>query len=88
MKYNGLKIYSIADRGNPILLGSKDSLSQAEDLCRRDSLAYVTSLSGSSHLVIINISNPENPQIVGEFDTTGFSPKKIEVSGNYLYAIG
>ncbi len=88
LRHNRLKIYSIGNRGNPVLVGTVDSLSWSQEFCLSDSFAYILSNSGSRHIVIVNISDPVNPYIVGEFDTTGFAPRKIALQGNYLYAVG
>lgn len=60
------------DTGNKkAILGSVDTPGSANDVVVVDNIAYVA--DGSSGLQIIDVSNPESPEIIGSVDTPGYA---------------
>lgn len=80
----GLNIYFAArpDTGIPIFIGSIDTPSNARDVFVVDDYAYVA--DGRAGLVIINVADPENPQIVDTYDTPEYA-NDVFVDGDYAY---
>ena len=85
LRRNDLKIYSISERENPVQIGVLDGLDDPMGICLHGSYAYITN---TQSILIVDIQNPANPQVVAEFDTTGFTPTMIRIEGNYLFALG
>jgi hypothetical protein len=80
----GLRIYSLSEPRQPVLLGSVsttgDSYGQPVSLEVSGSLAFLCS-AGVFH--VIDISNPSAPALVGT--TTGFGSGRIAINGKYAY---
>ncbi len=81
----GLRIVSIADPANPVIVGSYDSQSYyANNILAENEYAY---LVGSDGLEVINVSDPLNPSLAGSYSTLddAFS---IFLHGNQAYVGG
>lgn len=51
---------------------------------RKKELQYIYAAGGSEGLFIFDVSDPENPLLVGRCDTAGYA-YGVSVAGNYLY---
>jgi len=79
-----LSILNISDRTSPVLAGYCDATSNyPEDLVVNDNYAYIADYSG---LVIIDISDKNNPERVGRDNTTGYATD-VAVEGDYAYLL-
>jgi hypothetical protein len=80
----GLNIYFAArpDTGEPVLVGSADTPSNARDVFVVDEHAYVA--DGRAGLVVMDVAEPENPQIMNTYDTPEYA-NDVFVSGTYAY---
>lgn len=79
----GLYIYYAVRPDSEVpLLGSIDTPSNARDVYVEGDYAYVA--DGRTGLVIIDVRNPENPEILSMYDTPGYA-NDIFVSGYYAY---
>jgi len=79
--YGGLAIVDVTDIAHPFPIGECDSVGMAVDAALFGNYAIVTNGYGFS---IIDVSNPESPQLVNMYSTSGFS-LEVEVSGDYMY---
>ncbi|RLC21872.1 MAG: hypothetical protein DRI57_01285 [Deltaproteobacteria bacterium] len=77
-----LKVISISDPSNPVIIGSVDTSGGATDIAVNGDYAYLT--DWDSGLQIIDISNAASPNIVRTADTPGYA-RGVAVSGNYAY---
>ncbi len=84
LDYKGLKLFNIANKTNPILLG-KVSCANREGVAVFDDTAYVTRDDGS--LTIIDISNKAKPLISGTYPILNASLPiyDIKVKGKTVY---
>lgn len=76
-----LRIWDIADRSAPELLGEYQSMSML-DVVVQGNYAYVA--QNYNGMRVIDISNPAGPQSVSELDLPGQS-FAIEIEGNFAY---
>ena len=60
-----------------------NQLDIALDVVVSDDLAYVA--AGVSGLQIVDISNPDSPELVGYWDDNIWFARGVAVSGNYAY---
>lgn len=85
-----LFIYDITDKPNPILVSSYDAspVGKLQDMFIKDDYVYIT--AGEEGLIILDISDINNPKHVKTYDTTGDADSfyKIHVENNYAYIIG
>jgi hypothetical protein len=95
----GLQIVDVSDPAYPRRVGECSINGQARRLVMRDNYAYVAAApiwDGQSNqgggLQVVDISNPANPQLVGEYPYfnppcawCGGSAYDVAVSGNYAY---
>ncbi|MEE9554069.1 MAG: T9SS type A sorting domain-containing protein [candidate division Zixibacteria bacterium] len=81
--YHGeaMKIVDIYDPYNPEFIVSIDDLSRTEDIFVHDNHAYIPSTEG---LQIIDVSNPDEPFRVGQYDSE-YAFEKIYCEGDYAY---
>jgi len=76
---NSFKIVDISDKENPKILASVDVTGGYMDFCVKDNYAYIpyqvwdqnTNTTKDSGFQVIDISDKENPKIVGEYKTKG-----------------
>ncbi len=82
-----LKIYSIADPLNPVLLGT-GNFSPGSSLAVKGS--YMFAMREDSGLTVVDISDPTQPQIISQFTpsvaTYSSEPPHIAVSGDVVIA--
>lgn len=62
-------------------LGSYDTAGTANDVVVVDNYAYVA--DGSDGVIVLNVSNPANPTLAGQYDTPG-DAKHLTASGSVL----
>jgi hypothetical protein len=74
---DGLRILDISDPSQPVEIGSI-SLDYAENVIIMDDIAYVVvqgqlveNIIKKSYLVMIDVQNPQNPRLLGEFELPG-----------------
>lgn len=81
----GLEIVDVQDPMNPIIAGNYHPgiLSYFRDVYIVDSLAYVA-VSTINRMTILNLSDPVNPTLVGEYLAPG-RPFLVCVEGDYAY---
>ena len=88
----GLHIVDIADPENPFEIGFFRFLGGASDITIVDDYAYVAEIieMDSNRIIvgggfyIIDVSNPEDPEELGYFDTNGWT-YSVDVVDNYAY---
>lgn len=78
----GFLIIDISDLLNPSILCTLDTPGRVIDLFVRDTLAY---LADKDSLLIVNVSNPSNPSIIGHVGIPGCGAYDVWVSGNYAF---
>jgi hypothetical protein len=78
----GLQILDVSSPINPIIVGSYDTPYLAVGIFVEGEYAYISDFQS---LLIINISNPAVPNLVGSY--AGFNDN-VYVSGNYAYMAG
>lgn len=84
------KVLNVADPLNPFLLGSVPLPSTNRGVFVVDTFAYVTRYSEYStdpfgYLVVINVSDPTDPQIVATSDNLKGKPCDVWVQSHYAY---
>lgn len=81
---NGLVIVSMTDPTNPTIVQTV-SLSQTLDVVTQGSYAYV--VSGTSGLIILDVSNPAAPVTKGSFNdgSTIVNADAVAITGNRIY---
>ena len=80
----GFLIINISDLLDPTILCTLDTPGRVIDLCVRDTLAY---LADDDSLLIVNVSNPSNPAIIGHISTPGSGAYDVWVTGDYAFVI-
>lgn len=78
----GFLIIDIADLLNPVILCTLDTPGRVIDLYVRDTLAYLADLSS---LLIVNVSDPYNPTVIGSLAISGGGAYDVWVSGDYAF---
>ncbi|MCF7811060.1 T9SS type A sorting domain-containing protein [bacterium] len=82
---SGLQIVNISNPEVPEIVGFyDDNKDWARNVAISGDYAYVTFGTDSVGLLVLNISDPTNPEFVSEYFTEGY-PNGISVSGNYAY---
>ena len=86
-KSSGLRCYDIFDPSNPTLVSDINISSEFSQACPYDieisgDIAYIA--NGFQGLAVVDISNPEVPNILSIINTTGESGG-VKIHGNYLY---
>jgi hypothetical protein len=79
---DGLRIVSITDPTNPIVVGHIDANRSVKDVDVAGDYAYVA--DWDSGLRVVSIADPENPVEVAHIDTIG-ATSAVAVSGDYAY---
>ncbi len=71
---------------NPQLVTAADStqVSSLDKLAYQEPYLYATSTSGTAEILVIDMTDPALPQVVGSTSISG-SPTNIAVAGNYAY---
>lgn len=79
-------IAAVTSWANATLAGSYDAsgTNNASKVAVQGNYAYLVRADGTPDFLIINISNPAAPTLVGSMSLTGI-PNNIAVSGNYAY---
>ncbi|MHA1127158.1 MAG: LVIVD repeat-containing protein [Candidatus Heimdallarchaeota archaeon] len=96
VQWGGLVIFDISDLENPFIIGSyydpinTSSVSTNEltfGVFVKDDVAFVA--DGRNGLLILNVSNPENPIKITHFDALGYWDVYIDVcvANNYAYIL-
>ena len=86
---SAMYIYSIADAGNPAILGEASHVRACDPVVANDTLAYVTVRSGSNcggmmnALLVYNIRNVMNPTLLNTVPMT--NPWGLGLKDNRLY---
>lgn len=78
----GFLIIDISDLLNPSILCTLDTPGRVIDLFVRDTLAY---LADKDSLLIVNVSNPSNPSIIGHIGIPSTGAYDVWVTGNYAF---
>ena len=90
-----IQVVDVSDPQNPIIVGSVDLKGIANDMTISGSYAYViernscvadAGCTGWDGLEIIDISNPQDPVVVGAEDIPGYV-REVYVSGAYAYVL-
>lgn len=80
VKAFGLSIVDVSVPESPTLAANLPLFGLTDRIAIRDTIAFVT----DGDLIIVNIANPQAPEIVGSFSPP-IKPKGIHVEGNYAY---
>ena len=80
-------IYDVAVPTNPILLGSLDLAADGFAVVVSGNYAYVATNHASRELTVIDISNPNTPQLSGSHFNTPAAGRGIAISGNTAYLV-
>lgn len=78
----GFLIINISDLLSPTILCTLDTPGRVIDLFVRDTLAYLADLDS---LLIVNVSDPYNPVIIGHIGIAGGGAYDVWVSGDYAF---
>jgi hypothetical protein len=78
---SGLRIVSIEDPSNPVLLGGSTDISFGQDIALVQDFAYIPKYHG---IKIVNISDPSNPYLAGQYDAADYT-REIYVDGNFAF---
>jgi hypothetical protein len=78
----GFLIIDISDLLNPTILCTLDTPGRVIDLYIRDTLAY---LADFDSLLIVNVSDPYNPAIIGHVGIPGGGAYDVCVTGDYAF---
>lgn len=81
---NGIMAISVEDPENPALLNDPLPWHVIKEFIVADSLAYVLD-AGLGILQILDIANPDDPAIIGEFDEVGTGYQTIDILNEYVY---
>jgi hypothetical protein len=84
---NDFTIFDISSPSVPILI-SQMNLSLGSSIWVTKNLAYIACgvpWLGSGALVIIDVSNKQEPKVIAEYKTEDDAPVRIAVTGNYAY---
>ncbi len=91
--FDGLQVIDVSNPANPHRVGGYDTDGDAQGVAVSGNYAYVADAprwDGTNYvgggLVVIDITNPANPQRVGGYNTSG-SAVGVAVSGNYAYVV-
>jgi len=93
----GLRVIDISDPTNPRRAGARSMIGQPWAVHVSGNYAYVAAWGHwdsvrrvyvGGGLQVIDISNPENPQWVGEYEPGLMETYGVNVSGNYAYLAG
>ncbi len=88
MNSSGLRIFDVSNSFNPLNQGSLEFRHSLEDIYIEDNNAF---LVGNAGLQVINVSDPESPEIVGHYRFPGwptFEPgfmKSVHVENDIVY---
>jgi len=84
----GLLVLDMTRSNQPKFIGSYSNISNANSVCVKDGIAYVTQWYGK--LTILDVSNPSNPKKLGEFKDTenpwkvGFFRNNLVIADGYV----
>ncbi len=82
--YEGLKVYSISEPLNPVIIGQCEDLLDTRKIDIQDGFAYVTNERGGFN--IIDISDPRNPSVTCYYQERVFiNTDEIKVFDNYAF---
>jgi len=84
---NGIMAVSVEEPANPELLNEPPVWHHTKEFVIKDSLAFVLDAGGQGTLQILNISDPTEPEIIGEFDGISTQFHTLEILGDYVYYI-
>lgn len=85
MSNSGLKVVDISTPLTPVEVKSMTGLG-SQSMSINGNMLYTVERGGTSAIHAVNISNPTNPNIVGNYTlATGSFPFDIFASGNYVY---
>ncbi len=82
----GLQIIDLSPPGpyNPYIIGSYDTPGWVQELAVRDNLVYIA--NADYGLQIVNISDPADPAIEGQYPIDGYT-MGIDIEGQYVYVV-
>ena len=83
---NGIMAISVEDPENPALLNDPLPWHVIKEFIVADSLAYVLD-AGLGILQILDIANPDDPAIIGEFDEVGTGYQTIDILNEYVTVV-
>jgi len=90
---DGLQIMDIADKKSPNIIGNykleyiikKEATEWVNDIYVEGNYAYIAVFNSEMGLRIIDITDKENPSIIGSCDNTPLKVYGVYVEGNYAY---
>ena len=83
----GLQIWDLTNETSPRLVGSHDAKGwNVNSLTLSGNLAFLT--CGEKGLLVIDVSRPETPALLGSFTITNGSMRKVAVVGSVAYVAG
>ena len=90
---DGLQIMDIADKKSPNIIGNykleyiikKEATEWVNDIYVEGNYAYIAVFNSEMGLRIIDITDKENPSIIGSCDNTPLNVYGVYVEGNYAY---
>ncbi len=86
--YQDICVYDITDRTSPVLLGSLVLNGRvATDIAAKENYLFVSTWNSQDRLMVIDVSNPNNPQEIIEIYPAGSNsvPWDLSIQNNYLY---
>ncbi|MDP8207621.1 MAG: T9SS type A sorting domain-containing protein [Candidatus Electryonea clarkiae] len=88
---SSFKIIDINDPSEPFILSSVETLGWPQDIVVEGDYAFLTEQSGSTRndyyeggLLVFDISDPEEPELVGHYETNG-DAQAIDIDNNTIY---
>ena len=90
---DGLQIMDIADKKSPNIIGNykleyiikNETTEWVDDIYVEGNYAYIAVYNSEMGLRIIDITDKENPSIIGSCDNTPLNVNGVYVEGNYAY---
>jgi hypothetical protein len=80
----GLKVVSVADIDNPVVVASIDTLVFTMSVQIKNKIGYVVGING---LYVVDLSRQDKPSVIGSCDLDGW-PSDIILNNNLAYVLG
>lgn len=79
-------IFDVSDIYNPVLLGSYEVGSTVTGVAVKGDYAYLSTYSNSTEIIVLNVSDPDNINLVDVYDLTGdYNAYDIAIDDTELY---
>lgn len=87
VRVNGLDVIDVSDPSQPHRVANLDLPADAKRLDVENGYAYVTQSSADGRLAIVDVSDPEMPELIGTQIKSSYGLKDVVVKDRYAYLL-